>query len=448
LDIPHDPWALLKLAAGDNRETWRALARRAENAGIVASAGEADFWLIDPSITRILSGYLRLLPSDESRLMRAFVESMSLQAHSQHNVAKVEGTPIRRQMALHERNYLAALSIAVKEGLASSVINLLEALQRLYRGHDRLGDWHKIIELVKPVFIQASTDAALPGMEEYWSSIMSFRVQLLVREHSYARARELQAEVVEAVRSETVPWLGTGRASSAQSNQAIARLSAEIGQLGVIHHRDGAFDKALAAFQEAYELAVSANVNDMAQKSAVDLGETHLQMQRFEDADSWFSKAIGLNSRESAQALLGRSRVLIERATHDVSSSMSEDVLGDAIAYAREAIKQIGADDATLLGHAHSLLGRIYGSLGKFDQSIESYETALIYRKSTGDNREIGRTQGNLAGVLEATGYRRRAMSALKQASESFEMMGESGQTDLEYTRKQIERIKSKLGHA
>src|SRR5271166_4810361 len=180
LDEPRGPWALSELS-GDEREAWTALAGRAEAAGIISSAGES-LWFIEAPVARVLHQYTILLSTDEARLTRAFVESLAIRADMHHRMAEISSASVRRQIALHEPNYLAALSIAATEGWASCIANLLEALQRLYNEPNRISDWRNVVNLATPVFTDNSTGAALPGREQYWPIITSFRVQLLIRE--------------------------------------------------------------------------------------------------------------------------------------------------------------------------------------------------------------------------------------------------------------------------
>jgi tetratricopeptide (TPR) repeat protein len=120
-------------------------------------------------------------------------------------------------------------------------------------------------------------------------------------------------------------------------------------------------------------------------------------------------------------------------------------LIEDGIGVAEGALKSAVPGNQELLAHIHSVLGSLQREAELFDEALRSFEEALFIRRAIGDSLGAGRAQGNIAGVLVATGHRRKALEAFKRAEALFLEAGDTGQQDLDYTRKAIEEVESEL---
>ena len=112
-------------------------------------------------------------------------------------------------------------------------------------------------------------------------------------------------------------------------------------------------------------------------------------------------------------------------------------VLEDAVAIAEET------GDRAMLGNALSVLGVIYTLVQKVDLAVARLERAEQCSAEMGNRRQQGRAAWLLGCALELRGEDEAALAAMERALEQQE---QSSREDAAHTRRQIARVRARLG--
>jgi tetratricopeptide (TPR) repeat protein len=403
-DEPRSPWALTELI-GMRQDHWNDLARRAGELHLVAQT-EDGLWLIENQVAHGLRFLMPLTMSTESQCVRAFVESAALSAR-QHFGRVMKGEPsAERQIRMNEANYLSAVSVATSSKWPGCILDALLGLQVIYGEPKRLNEWKTLLKSVVSIFTDTRTADALPGMEDMWLVMTSFELGVLLREAKWQEANPLQTKVVERLEQAAKPWLTGMRDIDDEGLQAIRRFAGELSKLGKISEALGRHDLASRMLSRSRQL-MEANAGEVA--------------------------------AARAEMILKSAREL------QPEGERRPKLIKDGIGVAEGALKSAVPGNQEMLAHIHFVLGSLQKESELFDEALSSYEESLFVRKAIGDSLGAGRAEGNIGGVLLATGHRRKALDALKRAEALFQQAGDTGLRDLDYTREAIESIENEL---
>jgi tetratricopeptide (TPR) repeat protein len=403
-DDPKLPWALIELI-GMQQDHWNELARRAHELRLVAQT-EDGLWLIENQVANGLRLLIPLTISTESQRVRAFVESTALSARQHFERVKKGDSSAERQIRMNEANYLSAVSVAASSKWPGCILDTLLGLQVIYREPNRLSEWRTLLKSVVPIFTDTRTGDALPGMEDMWLVMASFELGVFLRQSKWQEAYPLQAKVVERLEQAAKPWLTGLHDIGGEGLQTIRRLAGELSRLGEISEALGKHDTA----------------------SQILFRSRHL------------------TEANTAGAALARAEMLLKSARElKYEDERRRKLIKDGIDVAEGALKSVDPNNQEMFGRIHSVLGSLQSESELFDEAVRSYEEALFVRKAMGDLLGAGRAEGNIGGVLEATGHRRKALDTLQRAKALFEQAGDAGKQDLNYTRIAIGRIESEL---
>ena len=411
-DEPKLPWALTELI-GMQKDDWNDLARRGREVGLVGQTDDG-LWLIENQVANGLRFLIPLTKSTESQRVRAFVESTALSARQHFHKVKTGDPLAERQIRMNEANYLSAVSVAANSKWPGCILDTLLGLQVIYREPKRISEWRALLRSLIPIFADMRTGDALPGMEDMWLVMTSFELGVLLRESKWQEACQRQSKVVERLEQAAKPWLSGLRHVDDEGLHTIRRLATELSRLGEIN-------KALGKHQAASEISTMSR----------QLTETLI-----------------MSGQPTAANTAGAALAQVETMLKSAQELKHEDekrqrLIKDAIGIAEEALKSVDPNNQELLGRIYFILGALQRESELFDESVRSYEEALFVRMAIGDLLGAARAEGNIGGVLEETGHRRKALDRLQRAKTLLEQAGDAGKQDLNYTNLAIEQIQS-----
>jgi CHAT domain-containing protein/tetratricopeptide (TPR) repeat protein len=154
--------------------------------------------------------------------------------------------------------------------------------------------------------------------------------------------------------------IGDFERASAHQQKAVELFSAigdhgslliALGELGLFHENQDEFDKAIQAYERAYNLAKSLNQNPDAARNAVNLSEAYIEMHLWDKAEEWNEKSRQLAGAASASGpyqIVNGARIADGRGQTRAAIEMF-----------KQAIMTPGVPP-TLMWDCHAYLARIY----------------------------------------------------------------------------------------
>jgi hypothetical protein len=102
---------------------------------------------------------------------------------------------VLRTLRAEEANLRHALELARAARLWNAAAACLQGLQTLYERTGRDGEWARLVHTITPDFTDPATGGPLPGREDYWSIITSYRVGLAMDARDWPAATALHETV-------------------------------------------------------------------------------------------------------------------------------------------------------------------------------------------------------------------------------------------------------------
>jgi hypothetical protein len=432
--------------AGLDRATGIALLDRAAGIGLLESLG-GGYYQIHPALpwyfTTLYTGSYG--PPDApaaERATRAYTRAIGDLGHHYHNQAGMgRAAQVLAVLRAEEANLRHALDLAHAKGLWDAAVGCLQGLNVLYERTGRDGEWARLVAAVTPDFTDPATGGPLPGREDHWHFIASYRTQIALQARDWASATTLQNAQIAWIRDRAAGALAAPAASlnPAQRNQ-IRSLGAALHQLGVILLQQG--DRGgLPHLQDALELFQRAGDRSAEAEDAVNLGNAYLLVPALRDLDQaehWYQHSLRLRpeddqvGRASCYNQLGS--LALKRFEDALAADEAEKILLEHLNAAlhsyQQALDLFAASDHRSRAIAENQLGVIYRRAGDTRLALRHYQQSLYHEEARGNIYGAGQTRYNIALLLDDAGRTGDAVLYARAALDNFQRTGPGGASD------------------
>jgi tetratricopeptide (TPR) repeat protein len=452
MSAPDAEWRLDNLR-GLTREQGIALLNRTAELGLLNAYGGGCYG-IHPALPWYFRDlFVRYYPAEAGdRARRAFVEAMGQFGNYYLGQYQSGIRTVMSVLMAEEDNFLAAWRLAREHGWWGSVTSTMRGLSTLYEHTGRNAAWRRLVETVVPDFIDLATSRPLPGREDEWSQVTSYRVSLAKMDRDWSQAEQLQRVRLDWDRERSQPSLHTApEARNNEQRDDIRTIGASVHELAEIQRQKGAASCA-DAYREAFDLANA--IGDTAGQAicAYNLGAAYIEiadLRDLDEAERWCRKSLDL--RPSADEI-GRSQCLGQfglivyerfketRAAKQPGKEL-HDLLAEAAQLYEQALEMCPETAITDRGITHNQLGNIYSEAGDIDRVLQHYRKAIRYKEQTGDLFGAGQTRYNVTLALHGAGRPDDARAYAKAALANFQTFGERATTEIQATKSLITKI-------
>jgi tetratricopeptide (TPR) repeat protein len=459
---PDAPWCLPELR-GLTRHAGITLLDRGAGIGLLTGHGEG-YYSIHPALPwffrTLFEAHYPPSPAEEepARLKptRAFVEAISELGDYYLHQFECGNRPVIDALSAEEANLVHARRLARKHGWHHSVVGAMQGLRTLYGQTGRRAEWAQLVAEIVPDFVDATSDGPLPGREDAWSVITSYRVRLARESRDWPVAERLQRARVDWDRRRARPALAVPlEAMDDHQRHMIRTFAGSLHELGQIQRELGQSD-CVVSFEEA--LRISEGIIEPAEAAiiAFNLGNAYVILPELRDLDraeqSYKLTLEMLDERDSQ----GRARcvnqlgyVAYERFREARSAKQPEAVL---LRYLNAALGQyflglglLPANAVDDLRITHAQIGSIYSDAGETDNGRSHWREAVRLAEDGGDSYAAGQIRYNIARsfALERrfSDAREYALAALR----NFEPFGDGASEDIQRTQHLLSLIEQEL---
>jgi tetratricopeptide (TPR) repeat protein len=440
--------------AGLDREAVIALLDRAGSIGLLESVG-GGYYQIHPALpwyfTSLYTGSYG--PPDAPaarRATRAYARvTGELGDYYLQQVEKGRVAQIVPVLEAEEANLRHALDLARAAGLWRAAVGCLQGLNVLYDRTGRDGEWARLVAAVTPEFTDPATGGPLPGRDEEWGLVISYRMRLARQARDWPAATALQNTVIAWDRDQAASALAapTGSLTPAQRNQ-IRNLAADLFELGMIllQQEDPG---CLPHLQEA--LALLQQIGDRPTEAAAahGLGNAYLMVPGLRDLDQagqWLQRSLRLRpdsdrgGRASCHNQLGM--VALERFEDARAAGEAGQVLlehlNEALRHYRQALDLTPVGDHQKRAITENQFGLIYRRSGDTSQALRHYQQALHHEEARGNTFGAGQTRYNIALLLDDAGRTSDALLYARAALDNFQQAGPGAASDANDARQLV----------
>ena len=428
--------------AGLDRETGFGLLDRAADIGLLSSLGGGRYqihpalpWYFtalftaaygrpgDPAADRAARGYARAIGDLGEYYLR--------QAEA-GRVAQVVDA-----VRAEEANLLHALDLARAWELRDAAMGCLQGLYTLYRRTGRDGEWARLVAGMTPEVTDPATGGPLPGREQDWNIITSYRVRLAQAAQDWPTAIALLNASIDWNRDRVAKALTAPPSGLTQDERAQVRnLSAGLNDLGnlLFLQRDPG---CLRSYQESLQLVQRIGDRATEAQIAISLGNAYLRVPRRRDLDKaehWYQHSLSLRpgSDRHGRALCHGSlgTLAMQRFGDAQAAGQAGPALGEHLSTALRnyqlSLDLTPADDhesrATTEGH----LGNLFAQAGDTGEALRHYQRSLKHKEAREDLVGAGLTRYNVAALLGTDGRFADALLYARAAVDNFQQAGPS----------------------
>jgi tetratricopeptide (TPR) repeat protein len=432
------------------------LLQRAARLGVLASIG-SGYYTIHPGLPihfrKIYSE--TYTPQEQLLFDHGFVWMYAALARvfsDHYQSGALHGSDVALQtLSLNEPNLKRALTLARRQALWIEVVSILKGLRVLLGHSGRWSQLGRVVNEIAPDFIDPVTGAALPGQESFWITIQGYRVDLLTHGHRLSEAERLQIEIVRRGREllRTPDKLGTAPDESTRS--AFANL---LRQLATIQESLG-LKECLKTSEEVLELAQRVGDTQMEGAVAYQIAVACMQPE-FRDLDAagyWLTYALDTTPSEDR---IDRGTILIGLGGHAYTQFTAKKCpprelahwLAESIRFLEMALQVLSPEHTRARAVCHANLGLAYfNASGDLTRAVNSFQQALAFQESVGDEYQAGVTRLNLARVAHAAGDTKRSLLFADAALRSFASLAPDAEQDLVEAQDFIEDLESNREH-
>ena len=447
--------------AGLTRDTAIALLDRAAGIGLLSSLG-GGYYAIHPALpwyftTLFTTAYGPPASLPARQAVRAYTHTLASLGNYYHNQVGDGAGNLVPALRAEEANLLHALALARHAQHGADAGGCLQGLRVLYQATGRDGEWARLVEQVTPEFIDPGTGGPLPGREDQWNIIASYRVGLARAARDWPAATRLQHTLITWARDRAAAALAApgGQFTPLQRGQ-IRTLSVALEDLGhILRFQDD--PGCLPYYEEALSLCQQISARTDEADLAGTLGNTYQNIPGVRDlgqAEHWYQHS--LTHRPDGDTL-GRARVLwglgnVAYERFNVARGAGEPGqvllahLNTALDRLQQALALFPADDAQDRAGIHNQIGNIYSVVGDTRQALRHYQQSIQYKEARGDTYGAGTTRYNIALLLADDGRRADALLYARAALSDFENVGPGAAQDAAQTRDLITRLEHHSG--
>lgn len=452
LGAPQTSWCLPGIR-GLTRQEGSALLDRAAEVGLLTSLGDGRY-----SIHPVLPWFFKSLfenhyPQGGLAAVRAFVESVGGLGNAYHDEYRDGNTEIVDRLIAEEANLLHACQLARSHGWLEPLIAALQGLRQSYAHTGRRAEWKRLVEEIVPSFVDPADDSPLPGLEEEWSVVTSYRVGLAREERRWREAERLQNQAVAWARTRAAPLLDRPAAELAEEERTvIKKLGTSLNGLGQIRLESGDVD-CVPAYEEALECAVRIGNQADAAIYCFNLGQAFLRLPGLCDldqAEDWHQKSLRLRVESDtlgiSSTLAELGAIALKRFQQAVAADQPEEKwlphLDEAARLYQDALDRLPPDAASELAVLHNQLATIYQGMLDIESSLDHSRQAIREHESNGNLLGASQSRYNAAMTFLIADRRDDALEYAQAALRGFEGYGEKAAAEVEKTRQLIEEIR------
>lgn len=352
-------------------------------------------------------------------------------------------------LGVEEANLRHALTLARTGELWIAAAGCLQGLRVLYERTGRDGEWARLVAAVTPDVTDPATEGPLPGHEERWSIVTSYRVRLARDRRDWPTATTLQTARTAWNRDQAAAALAAPAASLTERQRTQIRTLAvclnDLGNILLAQDDPGC----LPHFQEALTLAQRSGDRPLEAQSAGSLGNVYVRVPKLRDLDQaqhWFQHSLSLRPDTDR---LGRARnltsvgnVALRRFDDALAADEAEPVLLEhlnaALRSYHQALDLIPADDHEPRAIAENQLGLIYKRAGDTGQALRHYQQTIKHDEARGYLYGAGETRYNVALLLAEDGRTSDALLYARAALDNFRRAGPGAAADAAETEQLI----------
>jgi tetratricopeptide (TPR) repeat protein len=431
---PQPEWQLPELR-GLTREEGMALLDRAAETGLLAAHG-GGFYAIHPALPWFLKKLFgQHYAATRDQAVRAFVGGMGEMGNYYHDTYADGDRGVIAALTAEEANLLHAKNLAQTHRWRRAVISAMQALRTLYDHTGRRAEWARLVSEIVPDYVDSITDGPIPGLEEAWSIVTAYRVNIAIQARRWVEAVRLQGLCVELNRRLAAPGLASeaGTLDEFQGNQ-VRHLAASLGLLGNAR-RDAGHAECVEAYREALLLfqRVRSPIGEAVQ--AYNLGRAYSDLAPVRDlaeAERWYRLSLELHpegdriGRYRCFGELGRVAYQRFGEARSQGGHAAEALhhLNTAAANYRRALELVPEDDPGGLSIMHNALASICAEAGNTEGALMHFRESIQFAESQGDPYKAAGIRLNVAVTLARAGrlpdareYARAAMQGLNACS-------------------------------
>ena len=437
--------------AGLDRDTGISLLDRAAEIGLLSSLG-GGYYHIHPALPWYFTALFATTygRAAAARAARAYTRVMGGMGDYYLDEAQsgreAQVVPVLRT---EEANLLHALGLARAGALWEAEVGCLQGLRVLFGRTGRDSEWARLVAAITPDVTDPMTGGPLPGREEQWSIVISYRVRLARDARDWPAAVTLQEAAVAQSRDEAAGALSVPAdgLTPAQRHQ-IRNLGFDLGELGnILLAQDDS--RCLPHFQEAFTLAQRVGDVRSEAQQAGSLGNAYLYLPGLKDLDQaerWFRHSLSLRDDSDRIGrglnLSSLGEVALERFDNAVSLGEAGPVLlkhlNAALRSYQQALELTSADDHHERGIREHQVGRIFGRAGDFPQALRHYQQAIQHHEARGDAYSAGTTRRNVALLLRRTNRTGDALHYARAALDNLRQVGAGAAVDVAETERLV----------
>jgi tetratricopeptide (TPR) repeat protein len=447
---PAREWCLPELE-DITRETGIALLDRASDAGLL-TALHGGYYLIHPALPWFFRQLFEQNNSKgESIATRAFVEAIGHLGEYYLGRYATGDRDVIGILIAEEGNLLQAWGLARRNGWHRGLIRAMQGLRILYEHTGRITEWSRLVEEIVPDFVDPATGGPLPGKEEEWSLVTSYRVRLAQGTRQWDEAESLLNASVRWNRRRAAPILVKAQESwSANEKNVLRTLAASLLDLADVRRRQGSAS-CVEGYREALALAEAIQDSQVAATCAFNLGHAYADLNEIRDfalAERWYRQSLDQRPKEDR---MGRARCLLQLGTVARQRSLevkSEEEhfqqLAQGVECYTQALKMLPLNAPQDLAITHNQLGNAYSDANQIETALHHYRESIRYKEAMHDRFAAGLTRYNVALLLANAGRladgHEWAQAALRDYRAS-----ENADREVTETLQLLEQIESRL---
>ena len=425
--------------AGLGREAGIALLDRAAETGLLTRYG-GRYYAVHPAIPWHLRRLFTLYygPPDTpaaQHATHAWTAAIGALGNYWHNRYVQGHADAIAFLGAEEDNLLRARHLARGHGWWHLVIDAMQGLRALYEHTGRTVEWRRLVDELNPDLTDPATDGPLPGREEQWAVLTSYRIRIAQQARDWPAAQHLEQARIGWRRRQAAGLLTQPpEILTSSQRDTILNLVAAIATLGDLQCdqlQPGCVDHYL----EAMELAQRIGDRRSEAIIAFNLGHAYLDIPALRDldqAEQSYQRAMQL---VGDQDKLARARTIGQlgkvsrlRFLEARSSGAASDVLlghlNDAADAHHQKLDLLPANAVAEHAVTHHQLGLTYADARDVDRALGHYQQAIQYRERHDDRYGAGWVRQDAALALADAGRNREALLYARAALRDYEAAG------------------------
>ena len=354
-------------------------------------------------------------------------------------------------MAREEANWLHARQLARQHGWWDLVTGCMQGLRALYELTGRAVEWRRLVAELVPDVVDSATGGPLPGREDEWAMVTSYRVAIARRARDWPAAEQLQNATLAWSREEAATALAVAPDMlDDRQRLSIDNLAVAIEQLGHLQREQGK-PGCVQLYLEAIGLCQRISSRRHEATIAFNLGHAYSDLPALRDLDQaerWYQRYLELLEDHDT---LGRARatgelgsLAYDRFVEAFKAGTADeerlaDYFADAIVAYHQALALLPPDAAADLAVVHNQLGNIY--FGDVGLALEHYQQAIEHFERQDDHYEAGGVRFNAALSLADAERRQDALLYARAALRDFEVAGRGAAAQADQVRQLIAEL-------